>query len=152
MPSSGMKLNAAPLPTITAYWASDGAAPRPRGREGTREARGSPPAEREGDADRQGEDERQTRDEHHRGAAEREEPRAVAVAPGTDRETGHERGGRLDPDDRARDLGTQTELPNDEEADGDVHEHQARHFRERGEPDQDESECEDAVAALRDGR
>src|SRR5438874_2092782 len=99
--------------------------------------------------DRQREDERDARDDHHRGAAEREEPRAVAVAPGTDRETGHERAGRLDPDDRANDLGTQTEFPNDKEPDGGVHEHQAGRLRERGEPDEDESDREDAVGTLR---
>src|SRR5207253_4517724 len=98
---------------------------------------------------RDGQDEQGARDDHDRGATEREEPRAVAVAPGTDRETGHERGGRLDPDDRADDLGTQTEFPNDEEPDGGVHEHQAGRLRERGEPNKRESEREDAVGTPR---
>ncbi len=109
-------------------------------------------ADGDGGVDRHGEEERDARDDHHRGAAEREQPCAEAVAPRADRETGQERAGRLDPDDRANDLGTQTEFANDEEPDGGVHEHQARRLRERGEPDEDESEREDAVGALRSER
>src|SRR3989442_6464461 len=83
-------------------------------------------------ADRQREDERDAREDHQRGTAEREEPRAVAVGPRADRETGQERARRLDADERANDLGTQTEFANDEEPDGGVHEHQAGRLRQRG--------------------
>src|SRR5205814_2845066 len=71
------------------------------------------------------------------------EPRTVAVAPRTDGEAGQERARRLDTDDRADDLGTQTEFPNDEQPNRGVHEHQARRLGERGEPDEDESRSEE---------
>ena len=63
-------------------------------------------ADGDGGADRNGEDERNARDDHQCGAAEREEPRAITVAPRTDRETGQERARCLDTDDRANDLRT----------------------------------------------
>ena len=106
-------------------------------------------ADGDGRAVRHGEDEESARDDHDRGAAECEGPRAVPVAPGADWETGHERAGRLDPDDRANDLRTQTEFAHDEQPDGGVHEHQAGRLRERGEADEHETEREDAVGALR---
>src|SRR5207302_8515967 len=102
-----------------------------------------------GDAGRQRKGERAARHGDQRGAAEREEPRAVTVAPRAHREAGQKRARRLDADDRADDLGTQTEFPNDEGPDGGVYEHQTGRLRERGEPDEDESEREDAVGALR---
>src|SRR5882762_8181481 len=106
-------------------------------------------ADGEGGAVRHREDERDAREHHDRGAAEREKPRAVAVAPRADRETKQECARRLETDDPANDLGTQTEFPNDEEPNGGIHEHQTGRLRERGEADQDESDREDAIGALR---
>src|SRR5207247_10312288 len=97
-------------------------------------------ADGHGGTGRQRQDERDAREDHQPGAAEREEPRAVAVGPRADRETSEERAGRLDTDDRANDLGTQIEFPHDEEPDGGVHEHQTGRLRERGEPDEDDAE------------